>query len=259
MIAIILTALLSPVATIMPISTPTALVVFEDAELTEARRAFAFQDFQRMLAILKAYVAKDPKSSEGYLLLGISHRALKQYDEAIAALEKTIQLKSKSALAQFELGQTYLVIKNYDGAVKQYRWLENKDKSMAFEFRLSIPADVAKQHQLPPSPLEQPNTGNEIVQSILPMSASLKPEILHTERARYTEEARINKVQGTVVLSAIYSKHGKLIIVGVVRGLPFGLTARAIEAADMIRFKPAIKDGEPVSVKVNIEFNFTLY
>src|SRR5262249_31690314 len=41
--------------------------------------------------------------------------------------------------------------------------------------------------------------------------------------------------------------------------LPYGLTENAIIAAKKIRFEPAVKDGRPVSVRGNLEFNFKLY
>ena len=95
--------------------------------------------------------------------------------------------------------------------------------------------------------------------SVEPMTATLRPTILYKERAKYTEEARTNKVQGTVTLSVEYLADGRIGQVRVVRGLPDGLSESAIEAAKRIRFNPAVKNGVPVSVRGNIEFNFTLY
>jgi len=86
-----------------------------------------------------------------------------------------------------------------------------------------------------------------------------KPQILYRERAKYTEEARQNKVQGVVVLSAIFNADGRITGIRVVRQLPDGLTEKAIEAAQKIRFKPATKNGEPISVRMQIEYNFAIY
>jgi hypothetical protein len=44
-----------------------------------------------------------------------------------------------------------------------------------------------------------------------------------------------------------------------VHTLPFGLTERAIAAARQIKFVPAIKGGRPVSVFMQLEYNFNLY
>jgi TonB family protein len=85
------------------------------------------------------------------------------------------------------------------------------------------------------------------------------PKILYKERAKYTEEARRNKVQGTVMLSAVFTTDGRVVDIRVIRGLPDGLTETAIEAAQKIRFLPAIKNGAPVTVRATLEFNFALY
>jgi TonB family protein len=90
-------------------------------------------------------------------------------------------------------------------------------------------------------------------------SAMLKPTILYKERASYTEDARQQRIQGTVVLSVIFSADGQLRDIRTVRGLPHGLTESAIAAARRIRFNPAVRNGQPVSVRSVLEFNFTLY
>lgn len=95
--------------------------------------------------------------------------------------------------------------------------------------------------------------------SVEPMSASLRPTILYKEKAKYTEEARQNKVQGTVVLNVVFTSDARITSIKVVRGLPDGLTEKAIEAAQRIRFNPAVKGGVPVSVRGNLEFTFNLY
>lgn len=95
--------------------------------------------------------------------------------------------------------------------------------------------------------------------SVEPMSASLRPTILYKERAKYTEEARANKIQGSVLVALTYTFDGRITDIKVVRGLPDGLTESAIEAAKKIRFQPAMKNGQPVSVRGQLEFNFTLY
>jgi TonB family protein len=95
--------------------------------------------------------------------------------------------------------------------------------------------------------------------TVEPMSASLRPTIIYKEKAKYTEEARQNKVQGTVVLNVVFTADGRITNIRVVRGLPDGLTEKAIEAAQRIRFNPAVRAGQPVSVRGNLEFTFNLY
>jgi TonB family protein len=90
-------------------------------------------------------------------------------------------------------------------------------------------------------------------------SDSLKPTILYRERAKYTEQARLNRVQGTVLLTIVFGADGRIHDIRTVRGLPDGLTETSIEAAQKIRFHPAVLNGKPVNVRATLEFNFALY
>lgn len=76
---------------------------------------------------------------------------------------------------------------------------------------------------------------------------------------QYTDEARRNQTTGTVVLRVVFSRSGDVTNIRAVQSLPFGLTEKAIVAARQIRFSPATKDGHPVSVYMQLEYNFNLY
>lgn len=75
----------------------------------------------------------------------------------------------------------------------------------------------------------------------------------------YTEEARRNQITGTVVLRVVFSGSGEVVNIHAVSSLPFGLTERAIAAARQIKFMPATRGGRPVSVYMQLEYNFNLY
>jgi len=74
----------------------------------------------------------------------------------------------------------------------------------------------------------------------------------------YTKEARKHQVEGTVILRCVFRSSGKVTDITVIQGLPDGLTERAIKAAKKIKFKPAMKDGHPVSWWMQLEYNFNL-
>lgn len=80
--------------------------------------------------------------------------------------------------------------------------------------------------------------------------------ILRSERPRYTEEAKQAGIQGVVKLEAVFRADGKVKVSRVLSGLPKGLTERAVEAAELIQFEPAKKDGKPVSVRRLLEYKF---
>jgi len=86
-----------------------------------------------------------------------------------------------------------------------------------------------------------------------------KPRILSKPEPSYTEEARKNQIDGTIVLRVVFSSHGTVTNIHAVSGLPNGLTERAIAAARQIKFVPATKDGRPVSMWMELQYNFNLY
>ena len=86
-----------------------------------------------------------------------------------------------------------------------------------------------------------------------------KARVLSKPEPTYTEAARKNQITGTVVLRAVFSSGGTVTNIHAVSGLPDGLTERAIAAAKSIRFVPATKDGRPVSMWMELQYNFNLY
>ena len=86
----------------------------------------------------------------------------------------------------------------------------------------------------------------------------VKAEVTAKPEPGYTREARRAGVEGVVVLKTLLLGNGKLDRVRVVRRLPYGLTENAIRAACEIKFKPAMKAGQPVSQWVTIQYQFRL-
>ena len=86
-----------------------------------------------------------------------------------------------------------------------------------------------------------------------------KARVLSKPEPQYTEEARKNQVTGTVILRAVFTSGGQVTNISARSGLPYGLTERAIAAARQIKFVPATKDGRPVSMYIQLEYNFNLY
>ena len=86
------------------------------------------------------------------------------------------------------------------------------------------------------------------------------PRLLRSVRPNYTSEAMRAKVQGLVRLEGIVLPDGTVGDVRVLRSLDsvFGLDEEAIKAAKQFRFVPGTRFGEPVSVIVSFEIEFTL-
>jgi len=60
-------------------------------------------------------------------------------------------------------------------------------------------------------------------------------------------------------LKAIFTADGTITNIHVASGLPHGLTEKALEAVQKIRFIPAMKNGKFVSTWMQLEYNFNLY
>ncbi len=86
------------------------------------------------------------------------------------------------------------------------------------------------------------------------------PVLLQEVKPQYTREAMQQKIQGTVWLKVVVGTTGDVTDVQIVRSLDkeYGLDQKAIEATSQWKFKPGLKDGKPVAVRVTIELTFTL-
>lgn len=83
-------------------------------------------------------------------------------------------------------------------------------------------------------------------------------EITFKPNPAYTEEARALKLEGEVLLEVSFSANGQLHVNRVVRGLGHGLDEAAIAAANKIRFKPALRNGQPVDSTAVVHVVFQL-
>lgn len=86
----------------------------------------------------------------------------------------------------------------------------------------------------------------------------LAPQVLQRIEPQYTSEALLARVQGIVILEAIIDIAGRVTDVRVLKPLPKGLDASAMDAVRQWRFKPGTLDGNPVPVIFNLTVNFRL-
>jgi TonB family protein len=82
------------------------------------------------------------------------------------------------------------------------------------------------------------------------------PFVIAKPNPAYTEEARLAKLEGSVLVSLVVDPSGQPRDIQVVRPLGLGLDEKAVENAREWRFKPGTKKGSPVAVLVNMEVFF---
>jgi tetratricopeptide (TPR) repeat protein len=180
--------------------------------------------------------------------LGWTYQQAERYDEAVAAYQQIKSAFPVAEEARYQTAMVHFLQGNREAAVEHVAKMgERFERRFDIESKLLIPG------------LTSPNESVSNGAPIIPMDRSNRPTFLYREKAKYTEEARQAKMQGTVSLQAIFRSDGMVVIDRVIRYLPYGLTLKAVETASKIRFTPAMKDGTPVSVRGSLDFTFNLY
>jgi protein TonB len=85
------------------------------------------------------------------------------------------------------------------------------------------------------------------------------PVVLFAPEPGFSEEARKAKVSGIVKVDLQVDTNGRPTHVRVIRGIGMGLDEKAIEAVQQYKFKPAMENGKPVPVEMNVDVVFTIY
>jgi len=105
-----------------------------------------------------------------------------------------------------------------------------------------------------------PGSGGNIGGGIYQVGGAVRaPIAIYTPDPEFSEEARKAKFSGNVIVSLIVGADGKPRNVHVLRGVGMGLDQKAVEAVEQYKFKPALKDGKPVAVYVNIDVTFQIF
>lgn len=85
------------------------------------------------------------------------------------------------------------------------------------------------------------------------------PVPIYKPEPPYSEEARKAKYQGSVVLWIVVDAHGSVSNAQVVRPLGMGLDENAVRTVRTWKFRPAMRNGTPVPVRVMVEVTFRLF
>jgi TonB family protein len=89
-----------------------------------------------------------------------------------------------------------------------------------------------------------PSTGH--VQRVDSGPPTTSVEITFKPNPVYTDEARHLQLEGEVLLEVEFAANGQLHVNRVVRGLGHGLDEAAVNAANKMRFKPALRNGQAI-------------
>jgi tetratricopeptide (TPR) repeat protein len=100
-----------------------------DVELEKAKTAIARKDWAGAQALLEAYTVANPRSADGFNLLGYSLRNQKKYDESLVSYKQALTLDPKHKGAHEYIGIAYIQMGQLDKAKEH---LASLDKICVF-------------------------------------------------------------------------------------------------------------------------------
>ena len=226
----------------------------EDEGLPDREHAIVLYqqgDFTGASVALRAFLKRNKNDVTAWHYLGLAFGRLGKIDDARKAHEKAAKIGDADltvSLDRLALPAKPELVDAADSA-EQYLTLSpklSKKKSQEWQDRVDVLRFFANQTA----------TGLEIYSG---KEVTTKVRVISKPEPTYTEDARKNQITGTVVLRAVFAADGTVRAIHVTSGLPDGLDRRAVEAARHIRFIPATKDGRPVSMWMELQYNFNLY
>jgi len=88
--------------------------------------------------------------------------------------------------------------------------------------------------------------------------ANAPVEITFEPKPDYTDEGRKQKINGEVRLEVLFRSDGRVHVIRVLQGLGYGLDEQAVKAAEQIKFKPALHEGQPIDSMALVHIIFEL-
>jgi TonB family protein len=92
-----------------------------------------------------------------------------------------------------------------------------------------------------------------------PGNGVVSPRLLSSLDPASNDYAQKANIAGMTLLSTVVGASGQPTHVTIVRPIGFGLDEKAVEAVSKARFQPGLRDGQPVSVIVNLQVTFRIY
>ncbi|HTC95750.1 MAG TPA: energy transducer TonB [Terriglobales bacterium] len=84
------------------------------------------------------------------------------------------------------------------------------------------------------------------------------PKPIHTPDPGYSEAARTRRIQGVLTLWVVVDEKGNVARIRINQCLGGGLDKEAVQAVSHWKFKPALKNGQPIAVQLNVAVTFHL-
>jgi TonB family protein len=205
------------------------------------------------------------EAAPALLFLGQSMLRRHQDAQALAYFQKAQKLdRAQTAYARMWMGLIHERRREFDQAESMYKWAlagapAGSSQAAAVRQMYALFLRRQKREEEAQAIRPAPRLPATPTPGVLRVGGAVKPPALLSKmEPQYTEEARLAKFQGTVVLYIEVGADGWAHNIQVTQGLGLGLDARAVAAVSQWRFRPGMKDDVAVPVAAMVEVNFRL-
>jgi len=187
----------------------------------------------------------------------------KKLEDAIAEFRAALREDSKEPYWHAALAKALEAKRDLQGALPEYEiasrqspldsGLRKRCEELASQLRISVENKPSEAGAAPGEAGQAGTKPFSVGGVISPPIPIFRPE------PAYSEKARKAKYQGTAVVLIVVDAQGNVTETTVVRPLGAGLDEKALEAVRSWRFRPALRNGTPVQVRVSVEIKFRLF
>ncbi|HEX5965998.1 MAG TPA: TonB family protein [Pyrinomonadaceae bacterium] len=209
----------------------------------------------------------DPNHIEALYTLAIVELRKGAREEAIKRADSIIALKPDYAAAYLLKSQAYV---SYTAGGLYRNANKSKDEQLSSYRSAAEPLQTYLQLETDPRAAQQWTEQLDTLRLIIgerpgdsPIykgaDVTTKAKLISKPEPTYTQAARKDQIGGTVVLRCVFAADGTVRHILVVQSPHNDLTESSIAAAKQIQFVPAKLNGKPVSMWMQLEYNYNLY
>ncbi|MGA2741450.1 MAG: TonB family protein [Bryobacteraceae bacterium] len=201
--------------------------------------AIAKRNFAQAIELFEHAQQVDPAQAGTSLMwMGVARQGEQNMADAERLYQSAIAAKDPKPVEAAVIMEVYAQFLRAQG---------EEDQARDFETRAAA-IQKANAGTLPARPADVSRVGGGVT----------APSVVQKAEPEYSEDARVARLQGTIVVQVVIGTDGRAHDPRIVRGLGLGLDENAIEAINQWQFKPGRKDGEAVKVWATIEVNYRL-
>lgn len=213
----------------------------------------------RLESSLRIALKSNPSFAPAHQLIGEFLERRGQYEASVKSLQRAIELDP--AVVEFRIAYANVLLEMN----------RSKEGNAALELALkmahtpeetaAVETAIESAKHFAAAKAKAAEKSAAIEKASAARSASMNmvpPRLIYSPQAEYTEEARQARRGGVCVLSFVIGVDGKPANIVVTKRLGMGLDEKAIEVVKNSKYAPAMRNGYPVPIRMNLTVNFAL-